>query len=86
MTATGVTYWVCERIEMWQGGGSVQLLSGVWVRTNPDDDEEFIDCEPDDDGAAFAETDRSVDLDLDAFDMPGIGDYFRMELKRMVAS
>jgi len=27
-----------------------------------------------------------VDLDLDAFDMPGIGDYFRMELKRMVAS
>jgi hypothetical protein len=82
----------CVEINMYERKESrIVLELGDWFKKNPnfpatvDDEEEFIDCEPDDPEGEWAGSGETISLPLDGFDMPAIGDEYRLTVERIVA-
>lgn len=74
-----------------RGEDTVVLERGDWFKPNPDypasvdDEQEFIDCEPDDEGAQWSPSGVYISVPLEGMDMPGIGDNYRLTVERMVS-
>lgn len=86
-------FYECVAIHMTKGSGTILLERGDWMRQNPrfamaqievGEGEAFISCEPDDDDASFTPRGEIISLPLPGMDMPGIGDFYRMTVERMV--
>ena len=81
---------IIEEIKLRDQRSDVTVSLGEFFKKNPkwgnirasdeDEIEEFIDADPNDDGAEFLEMGRRIILPFEQFDMPSPGDVVRIDV------